>query len=342
MFWMAKTLPDSRAAGCGCGKAMPAGYDEWEVAPDAERSAYMGGASNGVDYPSPSASAEATRVGGGMEEGEPLEEGRLRAAGATTRRRRRSTRRQSRKSKSRSHSRKSKSRSRSRKSKSRKSKSRSHSRKSRSSRSHTRRPWSKTRSGTVRRTGLIRSSNPIPRRSTRCGRGMTTREGFSYTKSNGTRVSVRPTCVPERGLPGKAVKSGVAAYKFKDVGRLTRHGYHEADSDTGRRRRAILAAVREKGALSILRHMGLLETRSRNRSANREGVVHLAADLKWLGCKEGYAGYCKGRALASVRRTSGLKSKSRSRSRSKTRKSRKSRSRSRSRSTRRRSHSRRR
>jgi len=89
---------------------------------------------------------------------------------------------------------------------------------------------------------------------------------------------------------------------MRHEGILRNHGYSQSDPSTGSRRRAMMSALKEwRDPLGLLRHMQLIVTRSRNRNTNRQGLIRMAHDMQWLGCKYGYSGFCRGRSASQIR-----------------------------------------
>lgn len=92
-----------------------------------------------------------------------------------------------------------------------------------------------------------------------CKKGFTLRRG--YTRKNGTKV--KATCVKMRSK-AKASKAKVSkAIRIPPLkkGELTKHGYHNVKNLGVRvRRKALTSAVKEYGALKVLRKLGVLRT----------------------------------------------------------------------------------
>lgn len=172
------------------------------------------------------------------------------------------------------------------------------------SKSNKPKPKSKSRSksgsrrGHVDRNGLYVGAQPIARRSSPCPKGQVLRRSFERTGKGGEKVRVPAKCQKGRGLSeyyGKAVKTGIAAYKLKHAGILTSHGYSQSEPSATKRRAAIMRAVHawkpgqpeKANALGLYRHMNVIMTRSRNRTANRAGLLRFAADMNWLAARVG-------------------------------------------------------
>jgi hypothetical protein len=156
------------------------------------------------------------------------------------------------------------------------------------------------------RRRLIVGVNPIPRvRTSKCPSGQILRASYTRRSNSGVKTRIKATCIPGRGLSaiyGSPVRTGIAVYKIKRPRLLRDQGYGE-NKPASVRHRAIDAAIKKKGALSVIRHMNLIALRSRNRETNREGVRNLAADVKWAGQKYGYPGFARGTLLSQIRRT---------------------------------------
>lgn len=159
-----------------------------------------------------------------------------------------------------------------------------------------------------RRTPII-GARPIARlRNDECPPGFILRAPYRRHSRSGISAWLGAACIRARGLSGvlgRPAPNGVAIYKMKRPHLLRDHGYSE-NAPSVVRRRAIEAAVAEEGgdALRVIRHMGLIAIRSRNRETNREGVRNLAADLQWAGRRYGFPGYARGTLLKQIRTTS--------------------------------------
>lgn len=165
----------------------------------------------------------------------------------------------------------------------------------------------------LRRRAFIVGRRPLerePRGSSPCPRGQILRASYSRKSTSskgGKRVHVRAKCIKAQGLSavvGRTVQTGFAAYKLKHEHILRKHRYSQS-ANTESRRRAINSALKEwKDPLGLIRHMQVIVTRSRNRAANRQGVLNMARDIRWLGKKFGYKGYAQGRSAKSIRAAS--------------------------------------
>lgn len=111
----------------------------------------------------------------------------------------------------------------------------------------------------------------MPKRSAKkCGPGEIMREGFrkkghkrnSYTRGDGTRVNasevsetyVEPTCIKDRGKPGKGPKTLPVP---GDIIKLSKYGYRIHKSDRVRQR-ALREASKDFDVLPVLRRLNLL------------------------------------------------------------------------------------
>lgn len=125
-----------------------------------------------------------------------------------------------------------------------------------------------------------------------CKRGQIRRDGHSrrsfrrrsYRRRDGTlvraarvsRTRVAPTCVEDRGRPGKGPK---VIPRVKNPGDLKKHGYN-LDRPADERRKALRSAKREKGYSSLISKLTALATLHKN--TNPDIAKKLRADMRWL------------------------------------------------------------
>ena len=57
----------------------------------------------------------------------------------------------------------------------------------------------------------------------KCSKGEIERVGYSFVKKTGTHVSVKPTCIKDKGKPGKGPK--LITIPHEDEGLLSKYGY---------------------------------------------------------------------------------------------------------------------
>ena len=113
--------------------------------------------------------------------------------------------------------------------------------------------------------------------SNKCPQGQILREGYSYeTKKTGKHIDISPTCVTDKGKPGKGPK--VILIPEEDIGLLTDYGYSFKKSYDDRIK-AIKKATRDYSKLKILRHINALRTLNKS---NEKYYKKLDKDLKWL------------------------------------------------------------
>lgn len=156
----------------------------------------------------------------------------------------------------------------------------------------------------------------------KCPKGQIKRSGYS-TK---TGKKVKPTCIKDRGLPGKGVKlfdldkDGLSKFGYKDVEGLTQL----------QRRRAIGKAIRKLKPLSVFRRLIALSTLHRN--INTKLYKIFREDAEWIKTRPEYKKNQKGNSKSKTKTTkSKSKSKTKKKSKSKAKRTKKSKSKSRKR-----------
>ena len=111
----------------------------------------------------------------------------------------------------------------------------------------------------------------------KCPKGEIKRVGFVYTKKTSKKlVKVKPTCIEDRGKPGKGPK--LITIPPEDEGILGKYGYslklnHED------RIKCLKKAFKENSHLKILRHLNALRTLQKS---NEKYYNKLDKDMKWL------------------------------------------------------------
>lgn len=99
-----------------------------------------------------------------------------------------------------------------------------------------------------------------------CKKGEILREGYtrkSYTRKDGSKVKstyVSPSCVQDRGKPGKGPKT---LPKPDPNVHLRDYGY-SVNKNAGQRQRALKRASRELGTLPVLRRLNLIANYSKS------------------------------------------------------------------------------
>jgi hypothetical protein len=113
-----------------------------------------------------------------------------------------------------------------------------------------------------------------------CGKGEIRRSSYkkkSYKKKDGTKIKgskVRSSCIEDKGKIGKGRK----LFVIKDGGLLTKEGY-SLKKNKNERRVSIRKASREKGMLSVLRHLNAIRTLQKS---NPKNFKKLNADVKYI------------------------------------------------------------
>jgi hypothetical protein len=126
-----------------------------------------------------------------------------------------------------------------------------------------------------------------------CGPGKIRRSAYSrrsYTRKSRSRKgsvrvrasSVRSSCVPDVGQPGKTPKSQRVLPKVKGQHMLRQFGYSTANS-SATRQKALRAAIRNYGALEVLRHLNLIRNYQpymNAKNAMSEDVAYLSRSYR--------------------------------------------------------------
>lgn len=110
-----------------------------------------------------------------------------------------------------------------------------------------------------------------------CPKGQIKREGYTATrKKTGTTYKVPPTCIKDRGLPGKG-KDIIPAPK---EGKLSKFGYSDIKKKSAAtRHQAIGKAVKEINPTTVVRDLHALATLTRNTDPRFSSRVK--ADARW-------------------------------------------------------------
>jgi len=110
--------------------------------------------------------------------------------------------------------------------------------------------------------------------SNKCPQGQILRVGYSYEKKK--TVNVKPTCIIDKGKPGKGPK--LFEIPKEDIGLLSDYGY-SLKKNYDERIKAIKKATRDYSKLKILKHINALRTLQKS---NEKYYRKLDKDLRWL------------------------------------------------------------
>ena len=110
----------------------------------------------------------------------------------------------------------------------------------------------------------------------KCSKGEIERSGYSFDKKTGVHVEVKPTCVTDRGRPGKGPK--LIIIPKEDKGLLSDYGY-SLSKNHEERIKSIKKATKDHTKLKILRHVNALRTLH---ESNPRNYNKLDKDLKWI------------------------------------------------------------
>jgi succinate dehydrogenase/fumarate reductase flavoprotein subunit len=110
--------------------------------------------------------------------------------------------------------------------------------------------------------------------SNKCPQGQILRVGYSYEKKK--TVNVKPTCIIDKGKPGKGLK--LFEIPKEDIGLLSDYGY-SLKKNYDERIKAIKKATRDYSKLKILKHINALRTLQKS---NEKYYRKLDKDLRWL------------------------------------------------------------
>ena len=118
-----------------------------------------------------------------------------------------------------------------------------------------------------------------------CPSGQILREGYTATRkkktilgrllNRGTTYRVKPTCIKNKGKPGK----GPAVIGPLKKGDLKDAGYDDNDS-AEKRHRSLIKAVSEYGPLSTLRKLNAIAVLNKNVSPTRANIYR--TDRDWI------------------------------------------------------------
>ena len=102
------------------------------------------------------------------------------------------------------------------------------------------------------------------------------RSGYSFDKKPGVHVQVKPTCIIDRGKPGKGPKLIIIPKEDKKI--LSEYGYSLSKSYE-ERIKSIKKAIKDYTKLKILRYINALRTLHKS---NPRNYNKLDKDLKWI------------------------------------------------------------
>jgi hypothetical protein len=110
-----------------------------------------------------------------------------------------------------------------------------------------------------------------------CKKGQIMRVGYEYTKKSSKKtVKVKPTCVEDKGKPGK----GPVYFTIpkEDIGLLDKYGYTLKNKYEDRIK-SLKKAYKELPKLKVLRYINALRTLQKS---NEKYYNKLDKDMKWL------------------------------------------------------------
>ena len=115
----------------------------------------------------------------------------------------------------------------------------------------------------------------------KCPKGQIERVGYTYEKkstitSSKKLIKVSPTCIEDKGKPGKGPKLIIMPPEDKDL--LGKYGY-ELKKNHEERIKALKKAYKENSHLKILRHVNAIRTLQKS---NERNYNKLDKDMKWL------------------------------------------------------------
>jgi len=111
----------------------------------------------------------------------------------------------------------------------------------------------------------------------KCDKNQIIKEGYTYYKKSSKKaIKVNPTCIDDKGKPGK----GLPLIKIPeyDIGLLSEYGYKLSNSYE-KRILALKKAIIYNSKLKILRHINALKTLQKS---NEKIYNKLSKDLLWI------------------------------------------------------------
>jgi hypothetical protein len=110
-----------------------------------------------------------------------------------------------------------------------------------------------------------------------CQKGQIQKVGYTFIKKISKKtVKVKPTCIVDKGNPGKGLK--LIKIPSEDEGILGKYGYNLKKSHE-ERIKALKKAFKEINHLKILRHLNAIRTLQKS---NEKYYNKLDKDMKWL------------------------------------------------------------
>ena len=114
-----------------------------------------------------------------------------------------------------------------------------------------------------------------------CSKGQILRVGYEYIKkSSKKKVKVKPTCIKDKGKPGKGPK--IISIPKKDIGLLNKYGYI-LKNNYEERIKSLKKANKELSKLKVIRYINALRILHKS---NEKYYNKLNKDFRWL--KENY------------------------------------------------------
>ena len=108
-----------------------------------------------------------------------------------------------------------------------------------------------------------------------CKKGEILRVGYKRRSKNKV-IKVAPTCIKDRGQPGKGKK--LIKIPKEDVGLLSEYGYSLKEAHDSRVK-SIKRAIKEHSELKVLRHINALRTLNKS---NTTLYNKLNKDFEWI------------------------------------------------------------
>jgi hypothetical protein len=110
-----------------------------------------------------------------------------------------------------------------------------------------------------------------------CPKGEIMRKGYQYKRKTSKKaIRVSPTCIEDRGQPGKGPKL-ITIPKY-DVGLLSKYEY-ELSNNHMNRVKSLKRAMKNENNLKVLRHLNAIRTLNKS---NEKIFNKLDKDMKWL------------------------------------------------------------
>ena len=126
-----------------------------------------------------------------------------------------------------------------------------------------------------------------------CSKSEIKRAPYNYTKKTGTHVSVKETCIKDRGLPGKTPATKKIQYNMTptfSIDNLAKYGYSDiVKKSASVRRKSLDDAMKAYGVLNVMRKLNLLMILNRN--TNPTIASKFEADRNWIIQHHGKAHY---------------------------------------------------